>query len=120
MNIQGIVIGGLVKGLRERKWDGKVVGYELGMSAQVADGFGGFAEELMIVRLNEDQQPAVKNAVDKLRGKQALVQVNVGAYVSKGKGVAQFNYVPDSQIIALDDVDPFSGEVKDSLKSKAA
>lgn len=116
-NLQGVLLSGVVKGFRPRIWDGKVVGYELGISSQVADGFGGFSEDLKIVRVDEKQQAAVQNAANRLTGKPVIIQVEISAYAPKnGKPIAQFNYVADSQIISLTDVDPFSGE---SLKKTA-
>lgn len=119
MNQQGVFVAGILKGIRPRMWDGKIQGYELGVSCAVNDGFGGVAEKVEIVRVNETHYEAVNNACNKLRGKSVLVQVSVGAFATKGGATSQLNYAPDSQIICLDEVDPFTGELNKS-PTKAA
>lgn len=115
MNMQGIFVAGILKGMRPgREWDGKIQNWEIGVSVTVSDGFGGHTESQELIRVSETQKAAVENAVNKLRGKPVMISVTAGAYAGRKGADAYLVYVPDSPIVSLDDIDPFTGE---SLKT---
>lgn len=113
-NTQGLLIAGMLRGYRPRTYNNEIQGYELGIAIQKPDGFGGFSEDVKIVRVSENQSQHVQNAANRLIGHTILVSVYESAYTNRGgKGIAQLNYVPDTHIIDLDTgVNPFTGEVK--------
>lgn len=106
-NQSGLILLGKIQGIRPRTFDKKIMGYELGVEIQRDNGFGGMATETKIVRVSEDQQAAVQNAVNKLQGKDAYIFVYEGAFAGKRGAIAQLNYQPDSPIIDAAASDPF-------------
>jgi hypothetical protein len=109
---QGLLIAGVLRGFRPRMYNNQVQGYELGIAIEKPDGFGGMAEELKIVRVNDSQQISVQNAANRCTGKTVLISVYESAYAGKKGAIAQLNFVPDSVIIDLDSgVNPFTGEL---------
>lgn len=112
MNMQGLLVVGICKGVRAgREWEGKIQNWELGVGVVISDGFGGSTETVHLIRVNESQKLAVENAASKNRGKLIAVQVSQGCFSGKGGAQAYLNYVPDSLIVCLDELDPFSGEI---------
>ncbi len=120
MNMQGLLVFGICKGVRAgREWEGKIQNWELGVGVVISDGFGGSTETLHLIRVNETQKLAVENAASRNRGKLIAVQVSQGCFSAKSGPQVFLNYVPDSVILCLDDVDPFSGEVVNSAVQSA-